>query len=84
MERRSFFKKLLIITTIILFPHTVYSMQGYCKGHEDGHKAYHKTTGRGDPGYRGCPGDPGSPGGSATPYERGFKDGMMREARKNN
>ncbi len=67
----------LFVPLLLLAPGEATAYGGYCDGHRDGHRAYYESEGRGYPGYRGCPGDPGSRGGNATPYERGFRDGML-------
>ena len=72
------------MSTILFVTNPTLASGSYCDGHRDGHKAYYKTEGGGYPGYGGCPGDPGSSGGNATPYERGFKDGMIKGSRENN
>lgn len=84
----SFFRKALLmplvlfVPLLLLAPDEAPAYGGYCDGHRDGHRAYYDSEGRGYPGYRGCPGDPGSRGGNATPYERGFRDGMLEAARE--
>ena len=81
MKRRSLLR-LLLAPLAILVPNSAMAQGSYCDGHRDGHKAYYDAKGGGYPGYPGCPGDPGSPGGSATPYQRGVKDGMFQAARE--
>jgi hypothetical protein len=71
---------LFLVAAVVVMTNATMAADSYCDGHRDGHKSYYNTEGGGYPGYPGCP---GNPGGFGTPYERGFKDGMMQGVKEN-